>query len=183
VVPPFPYRYKTHFLLALVSRSPLPPPLHSILPPSSLLDVLEDGVHSLHRDTEAHEAVAKLEAPLLPHLPTSSENQPQEGRKVLCLVHAQRMVRREDRKVNSDISLGTMRSEAEAGPGLCGSSFPMSSTRPLSPGEHLMLLCSPRFLYHHPLDECKHLPVVHRGWYPPCTYSLLPAERRHQAAF
>lgn len=66
LVPPCPYRYKTHFLLALLSRSALPPPLHSIWLPPSLLEVLGDRGCSLHEDTEAHGAAATLEAPLIP---------------------------------------------------------------------------------------------------------------------
>lgn len=61
LVPPCPYRCKTHFLLALLSRSPLPPPLHSISPPPSLLDVLGDGVRSLRGDREATGVVAVSE--------------------------------------------------------------------------------------------------------------------------
>lgn len=62
LIPPSPCRYKPHFLLALLSSSPLPPPLHSILPPLSLLDVPGNRVRSLHGDTETHGAVVTLEA-------------------------------------------------------------------------------------------------------------------------
>lgn len=71
-------RYKPHILLALLSRSPLPPPLHSILPPPFILDVLGDGVCSLHGDTEAHGAVAKLEAPFRPACPLALQTSPRK---------------------------------------------------------------------------------------------------------
>lgn len=66
-----------------------------------------------------------LKPPLAPPAHRPCEPAP-EGRKVLCLVHDQRTVRKEDRKVNFDISLGTMGSVAEPELGLCDSSFPAS---------------------------------------------------------
>lgn len=95
---------------------------------------------SLHGGTDAHGAVAM---PEVLSCPTSPAKQPQADRKVLSLVHAQRRIRKEDRKVNSDVFLGTLGSVAEPEQGLCVSSFLPSSTRPLAPREHLTLSCSP----------------------------------------
>lgn len=152
LVPLSPYSYKPHFLLDLLIRSPLPPPLYSFYPHSTILTCWGMGcVVCVVAQMPTELWPCLKSSPASPHLPTSSANHPQEDRKVLSLVHAQRRVEGEDRKVNSDVFLGTMGSEAEPEQGLCVSSFPSSCTGPPAPGEHLTPFCSPGLFYHLPM--------------------------------
>lgn len=142
LVPLSPYSYKPHFLLDLLSRSPLPPPLYSFYPHPTILMCWGMGYVVC--------VVAQMPTGLWPclksspALPAHQFCKPAPGRQEgLSSVHAQRRVRREDRKVNSNVFLGTMRPVAEPEQGLCVSSLPASFTRPLTSGEHLTPFCSP----------------------------------------